>query len=235
MTVDDLKMQYGDEYPAAVVVDGIRIPLFRESRFMRDFGTHEDKSQGVWISRFMDGSASITAPELMVEWPTWTEELRSDFCRSCVWLHEQSDFPDMLRFIMKHGGRYNRPAVALSVASTLPLDEAFGLLLEALHTAEIGGACVNFCQAIAQTNHPDAKATLRQHLQAVWAHEKLWNDDPFNNWVAFDATCCIQFLLELGVLPAEFEEQVRRLSQHVCLRNHDCCRGYLGKHYPWLK
>ena len=190
MTVDDLKMQYGGEYPAAVVVDGIRIPLFRESRFKRDFGTHEDKSQGVWISRFMDGSASITAPELMVEWQTWTEELRSDFCQSSVWLHEQSDFPDMLRFIMKHGGRYDRPAVALSVASVLPLDEAFGLLLQALHTTEIGGSCANFCQAIALTKHPDAETTLRQHLQAVWAHGKLWDDDPFTNWDNEAAVLC---------------------------------------------
>lgn len=101
MNLDDLKRECGEEYPAAVTMDGIRMPLSRESRFSRSYDSGEHK-MGTVISRFMDSSASITALELQQEWNNWGEDLRSDFCESCVWLRGQSDFPEMLRFIMEH-------------------------------------------------------------------------------------------------------------------------------------
>src|SRR5438552_3923396 len=137
---------YGDEYPAAVVVDGIRLPLRRQRRFSRSYHSEEHKL-GSEISRFMDGSASITASELQREWPTWTENQRMDFCQSCCWLHEQSDFAEMLRFIMEHAGTREWSAVALSVSLHLPRHEAFDILVRALRTLDIGSTS-NIAQAI---------------------------------------------------------------------------------------
>jgi hypothetical protein len=233
MNADKLKKLYGEEYPAALVSDGIRIPLSRECRFSRTYESKESK-MGVWVSRFMDGSALITASEFQQEWPAWTEDQRMDFCNNCCWLDQQSDFPEMLRFIMNHGAPTDWSAIALSVASQLPRDEAFHLLLGALQRMEIGKSS-NIAQGIALTKHPDAETTLRHHLQGVWAHQMMWDHDDFLNWVAYDARTCISHLLELGAPASDFEEQVRKLSQHVCPGNRDSCRNFLSKHYTGLK
>jgi hypothetical protein len=182
----------------------------------------------------MDGSASITASELQGEWSAWTDNERMDFCQSCCWLKGQSDFPDVLRFIMQHAGSDEWSGVAMSVATELPQEESFDILLRALRTLDIGHTS-NITQAIALTKHPDAEATLRRHLHSVWKHGALWEPSEFINWVAFDATTCISHLLELGASPAGFEEQVRKLSEHTCPRNRDSCRGFLSKYYSWLK
>jgi len=225
----------------AIIMDGVRTPLSRETRFSRNYDS-DDQKRSHMISRFMDGSTSITAVELQREWPTWTAEERVDFCQSCSWLDRQSDFADMLRYIMQQGGGYNWSAVALSVASELPRDEAFQALLRALRATDIGicsntgiCTCSNLTQAIAATKHPDAKVTLRHHLEVLWSHPNLWNNDDFINWTAFDATTCIEHLIKIGVSPATFEDQVRRLAEHVCPDNRDRCRNYLAKHYSWLK
>src|SRR3989441_11051496 len=118
MKVANLKKLYGDEYPAAVVVEGIRLPLSRERRFSRSYHSEPHK-MGSEVSRFMDGSASITSSELQREWPGWTDDERIDFCQSSCWLHGQPDFPDMLRFIMQHAGPDEWSGVAVSVASQL--------------------------------------------------------------------------------------------------------------------
>jgi hypothetical protein len=233
VNTDELKTEFGGEYPAAVVMDGIRIPLSRERRFSRSYDSEELK-KGMWVSRFMDESASITAYELQRAWPTWTDDERSDFCGNCGWLEKQSDFPEMLRFIMQHGDPTDWSGIAQSVASQLPSDEAFQLLLKALKGTEIG-QCSNVSQALALSKHPNAETTLRHHLQVVWAHGTLWDNDKFVNWVAFDATTCIAHLIELGAPIADFEEQVRKLSLHVCEHNRESCRTFLSKHYSWLK
>lgn len=229
----DLKRQFGDEYPTAVVFDGVRIPLSREGRFSRSYNSKERKI-GTVVSRFMDGSASITAAELEREWPTWGEDERLDFCQSCSWLHGQPDFPDMLRFIMRQGDPDDWSGIAMSVASELPRAEAFDILLRALDSTDIGCRS-NLTQAIAITKHPEAEATLRRQLDAAWAHGKLWDNSKFINWVAFDVTTCIEHLIELGAPAIDFDERVRRLSRHACPHNRDSCRNFLSKHYSWLK
>lgn len=233
MKANDLKAEYGDEYPAAVVFEGVRMPLERETCFTR-FYDSEDQKRGFMISRFMDGSASVTAKKLQQEWSAWTEDERIEFCYACAWLYEQSDFPEMLRFIMQHGGPYEWCGIALPVSTHLPQEEAFDLLRQALRITDIGRTS-NLTQGIAHTKHPGAEALLRQHLRSVWSHQSLWDDDEFTNWVAFDATTCIEHLLELGAPAADFEDQVRRLSQHICSGNRESCNGYLTKHYSWLK
>jgi hypothetical protein len=230
--MSDLKKQYGDEYPAAITMDGIRLPLRRERRFSRSYHSDEHK-MGSEISRFMDGSASISASELQQEWPNWTDDIRSDFCQSSCWLHEQPDFPEMLRFIMQHGEPEHWSGIALSVASQLPRDEAFDTLFRALRSTELGHSS-NISQAIAHTKHPDADATLRRHLAALWSHPSLWENADFVNWVGFDVTTCIAHLIELGAAPTDFTEQVHRLSEHTCSHNRESCRNFLSKHYSWL-
>jgi hypothetical protein len=139
----------------------------------------------------------------------------------------------MLRFIMQHASPSEWCGVATPIAAQLPRDEAFDILLRALHTVDVGRSA-NITQAIAGTKHPDAEPVLRRHLEAVWKHPGLWNNDKFLNWVAFDATACIANLVELGDAASDFEEYVRQLSAHLCVGNRDSCRNYLSKHYAWL-
>ncbi len=233
MELTDLKKCYGEEYPAAVTVNGLRMVLRSERRFARSYDSADHKN-GCEISRFMDGSASITAIELQNDWLNWTDTERLDFCNSCCWLNGQSDFPEMLRFIMRNGCPEHWAGIALSVASHLPCDEAFETLVRALHNTDIGRTS-NLTQGIAKTKHPHAIVTLRNHLATLWASPDLWNNNDFLNWVGFDATTCIEHLIELGASPSDFTEVVRQLSEHVCSRNRESCRNFLSKHYSWLK
>lgn len=217
----------------ALIINGIRLPLRSERRFSRRYYSDEHKMGGV-VSRFKDGSASITASELQTEWPSWRDEVRMDFCQASGWLKQQADFPDMLRFIMQNGGPRHWSAIASCVASQLPRDEAFNTLVRALRSTELGQS-TNVHQAIAHTKHPEAEAALRRHLAVLWSHPALWEDADFRNWVGFDATTCIANLLELGAPPTDFGEQVRQLSKHACSGNRKSCRTFLSKHYPWLK
>ncbi len=233
MNLKDLKIIFGDEYPAAVMSEtGIRMPLHRETRFSRFYYSAKHKN-GAEISRFMDGTATITAAELQRDWASWPEKIRSDFCQSCVWLSGQADFSEMLRFITQNGSSPEWCAVALSVASELPRDEAFAFLVQALNQTEIGETA-NLTQAIAATKHPEAEAKLRRNLAAIWAHPDLWANEDHMNKVAYDAMTCIEHLIQLGVPPSDFAEQVRQLSEHVCPGNRDCVRTFLGKYYSWL-
>ena len=227
-----MKEEYGDEYPAAIVVDGIRFPLGRGGRFARRYRSNDD-SMGYDISRLMDGSTSIDVAELQREWPALSETDRLDFCQGCSWLRDQPDLPDMIRYVLQQAGPKEWSAIALPVASHLPRDEAFDRLHQALHLVGIGRAA-NITQAMALTKHPEAELALRHHLAAILAHDGLWDDAEFVNWVAFDATTCIDHLIELGAAPVDFEEPVRRLASHVCARNCDSCRSFLAKHYGWL-
>jgi hypothetical protein len=228
-----LKKQFGEEYPQAIVLDGFRLPLTSEGRFSRRFYSQEKKT-GAEISRFMDGTAAITAVELKREWLKWSQNTRLDFCIASKWLEEQTDFPDMLRYIIRNGGPQDWSAMALSIASQLPSEEAFRVLVEALDKTEPGQGS-NIGQAIAKTKHVDAEDTLRKQLASLWTHPKLWDDDDFLNWIAFDATTCIGHLIELGAPPSDFEAQVRKLSEHACSGNHRSCCTFLSKHYSWLK
>ncbi len=227
-----MKSYFGDEYPAAVTFDGVRMPLVTERRWTRSYAAKDRK---MWheVSRFMDGSAAITFPEFAREWPSWSERERLDFCGACSWLHEQADFPDILRYIMQHGGPDDWSAIANSVGTHLPQSEAFDLLTRALHSTDLERAC-NVSQGISLTKHPDAERVLRAHLAELWSHPSLWDDDDFNNWFAYGATCCIEHLIAVGAPPQDFTEQVRALAAHSCAGNRDSCRRFLSKHYPWL-
>ena len=231
MTSEALRELYGDEYPAAAVVNGLRLPLVSERRFCRSYHSREHKF-GTKVSRFMDGSASITNGELQLQWHTWSESDRLDFCQECGWLSPQPDFPHMLRFVMEHGGPREWPALASSVARHLPCGEAFDILVRALHSVEPGRSA-NLAQAVALTRHPRAESTLRRHLDSISSHPSLMDLAEFVNWIAFDATTCISHLIELGGPPSDFESLARQLARHPCPGNRDSFRNFLSKDYKF--
>jgi hypothetical protein len=227
-----LKKLFGDEYPAVALVQDIKIPFSFETRFQRHYHSKEHK-MGTTVSRFMDGSASMTATRLASEWPEMTEDERVDFCSAANWLSKQADFADMLRFVIRHGKPDEWQWMSLSIATGLPQEEAYVSLAGALEIMSVEKS-INIVQGIALTKHPQAEARLRQHLGVVWKQAGLWDDDDWLNWTAYAARTCIEHLLELCVPPGDFEPQVRKLSEHICERNRDDCRRFLSKYYPWL-
>lgn len=232
MNADELRERYGEEYPEAVDMFGIRMPLASESRFARHYQSAE-KNLGTVVSRFEDGSASVTAAEVARDWHAWSHTDRIDFCQACCWLTKQTDLPEILRHILEHGEPGDWTGIALTVADVLPREEAFDALARALSRTH-PGRCANLTQGIALTNHPGAESLLRKHLDELWDHPALWDDDEFINWIAFDATSCICHLIEIGTPAETFTEGVRRLSEHACEGNRRSVSSFLSKHYPWL-
>ncbi|HXC52515.1 MAG TPA: hypothetical protein VN634_16660 [Candidatus Limnocylindrales bacterium] len=222
---------YGDEYPQAITIDGVRSTLRWETRWSRYF--EDAAGHGMLIPRFMDGSASVTAREIEAEWPAWSQRERDDFCEACGALTDVEELAGILRYVMRVGGPDEWFAVALDVARILPMDEAFELLAGALLTTGVPMAC-NITQGIAATKHPDAPGLLSRHLEQLWSQPQIWEHDDFTNWTAFDATMCIEGLLELGASPSDFESRVRQLSEHSCAGNRQSCRTFLTRYYPWL-
>jgi hypothetical protein len=182
----------------------------------------------------MDGSARITFEELQQEWAGWDEEFRIQFCSECSWIKGQADFPDILRFLMGVGKASEIGAIALSIASVLPQDEAFRLLETALRNAP-SAKSANISQGLAKTKHKEAEPTLRQHLARLWSLDNLWLDDEFMNWTAYSTVCCIEHLLGLGAPAMDFEMMVRRLANHPCKGLQDSSRRFLKEHYSWLE
>lgn len=227
-----MKERFGKEYPAAAFHDGARMPLAREGRWSRYYEHPETKAILI-VSRFQDGSASITLEDLQREWPCWDSRERMEFSLASSWLSRSPEFPDILRYIMRVGEADDWSGIAGSVGNLLPSDEAFDLLSNALAATPLGRTG-NIVQGIAMTKHRAAQELLRRHLDALWRQPSLWDDDLFTNWIAFDAITSIEHLIELGVPPDELRDRVKLLASHVCVGTQRSCRGFLGKHYPWL-
>lgn len=224
----------GPDYPAFLLDrDGTPIPLYRERRWSRQY-RHPTGKHRHHISRFYDGSASISFVELSDEWSRWTVVDRHEFSSNCRWLHSQADFIDMLRFILREGDPNDWSNVALSVARTFSSEEGFVLLVSALDATPIEHSA-NLLQAISMTRHLSASTRISEHFEKLWLDPRLWDDDPFTNWFAFTATCCIQYLLRLGEPPSRFVDAVRALASHPCGGNRDTCSRYLGATYRWLQ
>jgi hypothetical protein len=226
-----MKDSYGAEYPAAVTSFGIRMPLVSERRFMRSYN-NADENHSTDVSRFADGSANISLAELTGNWGRWPERDQHDFCWGCSSLHRHAEFPAMLRFIMEVGDEGQKAGIVGLVAKKLPMEEAFSILEKSL--AETPRHTSNLIQAIAITKHPKAVTLLREHLTSIWSRSDIWDDDAFLNWTAADAINCIQYLIELGERPADFDTEVRALSEHICAGNRNSCSRNLGKYYEWL-
>jgi hypothetical protein len=233
MEPDELTEEFGAEYPIAINCNGIRYMPYKETSFSRHYSS-EDKGSFYVISKFMDGSSTITNEQLRGRWRNWSEQDRLDFCQSCSWLGAQSDYPDMLRFIMEHGNVSDWSALALSVANHLPQEESYRALVVALSKG-MDNCTSNITQAIAETGHPEAAVTISHVLDKIWFHPDLWNEEPSHNGRAIDAICCVDHLLELCVSSSSLENKVRQLSLHKSSFVRNYCRETLSQYYSWLK
>jgi hypothetical protein len=157
---------FGPDYPAFLLDrDGTPIPLHRERRWSRQY-RHPTRKLTHLISRFYDGSASISFVELSAEWPHWTVAGRHEFSSNCRWLESRADFVDMLRFLLREGDPNDWSSIALSVARAFSSEEGFALLGGALDSTPIEQSA-NLLQAISMTRHPSAVARLTEHFENV--------------------------------------------------------------------
>jgi len=234
MKPHEIKLIYGDNYPAEIALHSEVLALSHEQRFSRTF-SRRDGSLSYTTSRFMDNSASITAKELEQEWPTWPESLRREFADNCHWLKDQEDAQEIARFLAVHGSESVWELSAMFMATALMQEEAFQLLSKKLSLSTDDMTDILWRQCIAATKHPQAQSVLREELESLMSVPSVWDDDDFYNWPAYAVTCCIEHLLELGANPAEFEETVRKLTGHKCASNRDSCRSSLCKYYDWME
>src|SRR5947208_1670622 len=68
--------------------------LVRETRWRREY-RQEGMEGGYHISRFADGSASITLAQLKAEWPGWSSWEKQDFAQE----FRQSGSPDHVEIL----------------------------------------------------------------------------------------------------------------------------------------
>ncbi len=228
----------GEEYPAAIAIGRTRIPLAYESRFTRHYlETKPDVQSHIGISRFLDGTASITLQQLKAEWSTWSDADRADFCASMHALQNiaQEAFAEIVRFLLNNAdvNKLGQVVLGLPRWQTFPPDETLRLLIGVLQRSSPGKAR-GVIRAIALTKHPEAEATIRQHLAGIVADPVTWVDADFFNNKALDLAYCVLGLLKLGAPPNDFVEIVRRLTEHACERNREWCRSNLAKHYRWI-
>ena len=195
--LERLRTEYGEEYPDAITLDGVRMALRRERDFSREYTTDDGKCRFL-ISRFNDGSASITLPEVRAAWPNWSEGQRLDFCHACDWLgdHPHPDLPDILRFVMRPNNPTHASWIAGSVARRLPRDEAFELLCEALRAAN-GEGTANITGGIAHTTHPMAQQILHEQLDGLWGQADLLEGRSFHELAGF--RCHLLYQAPFGV------------------------------------
>ncbi len=235
---EDFIRPLGEEYPAAINVSGLRVPLAYESRFKRHYlARTADAESHFDVSRFIDGTSSISLQRLKDEWHTWTDVDRADFCGSMRDLANlgHQDFGEIVRFLLQNADRDLLGPVVLFLPVGQPFspDETFRLLVEVLQRSTPGhGADV--IRALGRTAHPSAAPTICQHLLRLLEDPAVWADSTFFNKPALEAAYCVLSLLKLGAPAAEFEEILRRLSEHRCLRNREWVRRNFEKHYAWL-
>jgi hypothetical protein len=219
---------FGPDYPRYVTAPGgERLPLLREKRWSREFAT--DQATFI-ISRFMDGSASLSLAELRSEWPGWPRADRLDYCVNCSSLEEQPDFADQLRFVVVNGGPEEWSAIASSIARCIPGEEAFAIVTAFLARTPQGERA-NMLQALTRLRHPNSLDVILEELSSLSAHPALWDDDTFLNWLAYDLTCGIADALSLGAEPVQFDATVRRVATHPCKGNVDAARWRLSATY----
>jgi len=96
----EFKEHFGEEYPAAMVFDGVRLPLREEHLFIRIYQGDDEKSRNR-VCRFQDGSASINLSELQNGWPKWKQRDRRELSWHWRHLKDQPDFLEVLRHIMR--------------------------------------------------------------------------------------------------------------------------------------
>ena len=235
---DDWIRPLGEEYPAAVEIGATRTPLAYETRFKRHYIERKpDGESHIGVSRFLDGTASITLQQLEGEWSTWRDADRADFCASMHDLENigQEDFAEIIQFLLENAevDILGPVVLGLPVRRPFPPEETFHLLTGVLRRSSVEHTAA-VIRALGLTQHPGAEPTIRRHLAAIITDPATWVDADFFNRKAQDLAYCILSLVKLGAPPAEFDQIVRRLSEHACERNREWCRRNFAQHYAWL-
>ena len=146
---------------------------------------------------------------------------------------KQPDFPEMLRFLITCNDANTWPAIASSVASMLPAEEAYQTLVRWLETIDPASSA-NLLRAVSNVGHPEAKRLLKTYLETLQNMPELWYPDPCPNRIAFAAICAIKYLIAVGESAEKFDDAVRALSEHPCQQTRETCRGHLKSAYAWL-
>jgi hypothetical protein len=207
---------------------GVEMTLDRETRWSRHYYNRELRQRHL-VSRFMDGSAAITLADLQKEWPSWGEEERLDFCQS-ISFADKGVLRDILRFIMANGTFSDWRACALSIAGHVPPEESVPFLVRVSSECTPGEAA-NLLQALAHTKSPNAAPVIMARLGMLWTSNDLLLNGGWANMVAFEAVCCIQYLLELSEPPEAYREHYEAMLRHPNERNRKTTHRYLGKFF----
>lgn len=182
-----------------------------ETRWSRQYH-NSDGSIALHDSRFRDGSTTITARQVAIEWPKWPDHEKLDFCNALPH-YKGRDLAKILRFLMRNGEQIYWQAVAQSIGTKLPTNEAVDFLHQTIQRTE-PGQWANYFQALWLTRSANARQILSECLDRIWESEELMTADSFCNFVTFDAIWCIDSLLRLGEEPAVLAERYNVLLGH---------------------
>ena len=230
MALDDVTNEFGPEYPSVIRCNGGRFVLSKETAVSRHYSS-ENRDRFYIISKFMDGSATMSIQQLRISWQAWTAQEKLEFCQACKWLGDQNDFIDMLRYVMKHGDSSHKGAIACSVAKHLPQAEAFTVLVHSLST---DNGVANIAQGIVLTSHPGARNVLSGLLDHLWSESTATPTEMHFKGRAFDMICTIQCLLELGAPSKTFTDKIRSIFDGSSPEERDYCSRHLRRHYRWM-
>jgi len=140
----------------------------------------------------------------------------------------------MVRFVLEHGSPEIWNAIAGPASRFLPNDEVYDRMIMALKHSP-AGTVANILNAIAGTKEPRAEHIIRERLLVAWDHPMLWKAETSYNTIASEAVHCIALLIkEFGASSLEFENQVRQLSNHVCVGNQKNCSRTLWRYFGRL-
>ena len=202
--------------------------LVKETRWSRQY--EMDPQTKLYESKFADGSASISVAQLEQEWGNWSAADRADFCQAVT----QARFPhlpDILRYIVKNGDFASIESIANSVARHLPAEESVPFITDMCKTVPVGKGA-KFYQALALCRPAFCRDTLMQCLNRTWSDNRFLSEDEVFDWVANDAVCLIEYLVQLGQPPASLGDKYRVLVRHPNNINKQSAITRLSQYFP---
>jgi hypothetical protein len=202
--------------------------LVKETRWSRQY--EMDPQTKLYESKFADGSASITVADLEKEWGDWSANDRADFCQAVT----QARFPhlpDVLRYIMKNGDFASIESIANSISRHLPPEESVPYITDLCKTVPVGKGA-KFYQALALSRPAFCRDTLMQCLNRTWSDSRFLSEDEVFDWVANDAVCLIEYLVQLGQNPSTLSDKYKVLVRHPNNINKQSAINRLSPFFP---
>jgi len=202
--------------------------LVKETRWSRQY--EMDPQTKFFESKFADGTADISVSQLEDEWGTWSVVERADFCQA-VTQSRLPHLPDILRFIMLNGDFASVETVANSIARNLPAEEAVPYITDMCKTVPVGKGA-KFYQALALMRPAFCRDTLMLCLNRTWADSRFLSEDEVFDWVANDAVCLIEYLVQLGQNPGTLADKYKVLVRHPNNVNKQSAINRLSPFFP---